>query len=86
MMAAPVNASELKVGDEVLINDLQATVIGFQNGQPIYHSIIALEYASNSDGSIRLSDSVYANARTATESDFIYSLTLKVRIHLSSYF
>ena len=76
MMAVPANASELKIGDEVLINDLKATVIGFQNGQPIYHSIIALEYASNSDGSIRLSDSVYANARTATESDYIYPLTI----------
>jgi hypothetical protein len=60
-----VSASE-QIGDKVVINGMEATIVDFKDGQPIYQSIIYPSiYSSNSDGYMQKTDRVYNTARTA---------------------
>jgi len=62
-LTSPVSA-ELQVGDKVNINGMEATIVGFQNGNPVYQSIIYSNiYSSSSDCLIWKSDAIYNTAR-----------------------
>jgi len=73
IFALPVEAS-VKIGDEVNINGINATVVGFKNGQPVYLALITPDiHSSTSDGmlSIFQNGGLYATARTAANAGFL---------------
>jgi hypothetical protein len=78
----PVSAEEdLRIGDEVNINGMKATIVGFKQGLPIYQFIIAPNiYTSASDGNTHIDNSNYNTARTsATATAITDSQSLGVR-------
>jgi hypothetical protein len=71
MFALPVDAS-VKIGDEVNINGINATVVDFKNGQPVYQALITPNiHSTASDGYLWNLENggVYNTARTAVNAD-----------------
>jgi hypothetical protein len=75
----PVSAERERIGDEVNINGMKATIVDFKNGQPVYQSVIYPNiYSSVSDGRSIKSNNVYATARTSATADTLGDFPLTV--------